>query len=180
MTDVLALRFEQARSTPSDIYEHLDTFVALVEELDATTVIELGTRSGVSTVAWLYALEGKGDLWSVDVDSQPDIGSYPHWTFIQGDDCSAEVYAALPVEVDAVFIDTSHTYDHTYCELSLYRWLVRPGGKILLHDTELAHPEFTRGKPFPVKRAIEDFCEAEGLAWSNDERCFGLGTIEIP
>lgn len=64
----LADEYARLCQTPSDIYLHLGTFVGLVEHLDATHVIELGTRSGVSTIAWLYALEGRGRLTSVDFD----------------------------------------------------------------------------------------------------------------
>lgn len=167
--------------TPSDVYEHLPTFVQTVEDLHAQQIIELGTRSGVSTIAWLYALEQSGGhLWTVDLEPAPNIGQYDHWTHLQGDDCSEQVFERLPSQVDVVFIDTSHEYDHTLTELSLYHWLVRPGGRILLHDTELPHPEFVSGRSYPVRRAIEAFCRSEGLVWSNDPRCWGLGTIEIP
>ena len=172
--------YQDVISTPSDIWEHLPTFVALVEELDAQTVIELGTRTGVSTIAWLYALEARGHLWSVDIDEQPQIGEHDHWTFLRGDDCTGDIYTQLPSKADIVFIDTSHAYTHTMAELSLYQWLVRPGGKIVLHDTEVPHPDFTSGRAYPVKRAIEDFCVAEGLTWTNQPNCNGLGIIDIP
>jgi len=165
---------------PSDIYEHLPTFVQLVEDLDATQVIELGTRTGVSTIAWLYALEGRGHLWSVDVDQRPPIGEYDHWSFIHGDDTTIDVFAQLPSGVDIVFIDTSHAYKHTTVELSLYARLVRPGGRIVLHDTELPMPEGTDGPLFPVKRAVNEFCEANGLRWENHPNCWGLGIVYIP
>ena len=181
MTDVLAMRYEQVAATPSDIVEHLPTFVDLVLELDAKTVVELGTRTGVSTVAWLYALEQTGGrLISVDIDAQPDLGTYPHWEFIQGDDCSPDVFSRMPSQADIVFIDTSHDYQHTVRELNLYRWVVRSGGRIVLHDTELPHPEGVNGPPYPVKRAVTEFCDAEGLAWTNHPNCWGLGIIEIP
>ena len=101
-------RYNSALATPSDIFEHLPTFVALVEELDATKVIELGTRTGVSTVAWLYALHGRGHLWSVDLDPKPDIGDYPHWSFVQGDDLAPDIYGNLPGDVD-ICPSTPHT-----------------------------------------------------------------------
>lgn len=179
MSDVLTMRYHDACDTPSDIYEHLPTFVDLVQKNDARNVIELGTRSGVSTLAWLYALKGRGHLWSVDIDEAPAIGTYDHWTFIQGDDCSPAVFTQMPESADIVFIDTSHAYEHTCRELNLYRWLVRRGGLIVLHDTELAHPEFTTGKPYPVKRAIDEFCRSEGLEWENHTNCFGLGIIYV-
>lgn len=164
--------------TPSDIYEHLPRFYEWGEASEK--VIEIGTRSGVSTIAWLHGLAGHGHLWSVDIDAKPDIGDHDHWTFIQGDDCSPDVYGQLPSGVDVVFIDTSHAYQHTLRELSLYKWLVKPGGLMVLHDTELARPFDLPGeRPFPVKRAINQFCAAEGLTWTNYPECFGLGVIRV-
>ena len=180
MTDVLAMRYEQVCAEPSDIYEHLPTFVRLVEDLDAKCVVELGTRTGVSTIAWLYALEKTGGrLISVDIDEAPPIGTYDHWTFVQGDDCSPDVFSHMPFLVDILFIDTSHAYEHTVRELNLYRWVVRPGGRIVLHDTELPHPEGVHGLAYPVRRAVEEFCKAEGLTWENHTNCWGLGIIEV-
>lgn len=173
--------YARNRSTPSDINEHLPTMVALVRDMNATKVVELGTRSGVSTTAWLYALEQTGGrLWSVDIDDKPAIGEHDHWTFIQGDDCTADVFTQLPDDVDICFIDTSHAYKHTAQELALYRWLVRDGGVIVLHDTELAQPgDVGPQPPYPVKRAVEEFCAAEGLTWRNCPNNNGLGVIQL-
>lgn len=174
----LAALYEQHANTDSDIVTHLPKFVEWAR--NAETVIELGTRTGVSTIAWLHGLDGHGHLWSVDVDDKPPIGDYDHWSFIRGDDCSGEVFTALPDDVDIVFIDTSHAYQHTLRELHLYRWKIRPGGMMLLHDTELARPFDLPGeKPYPVKRAIEDFCAQEGLVWENQPECWGLGIVRL-
>ena len=127
-TMTLADLYAEQCNTPSDIYLHLPRFVAMVEELDAQHVIELGTRTGVSTIAWLHALERTGGrLTSVDIDEHPPIGEWPHWTFIQGDDMDPGIVAGLE-PADIVFIDTSHLYEHTVQELNTYRWLVKPGG----------------------------------------------------
>lgn len=177
----LSDEYERLCETPSDIYKHLPRFVSLVQELNATTVIELGTRTGVSTIAWLYALlETEGHLTSIDIDPQPPIGDFDRWTFIQGDDCDPAIVGELD-QVDIVFIDTSHLYDHTVRELNLYRWLVRPGGVIVCHDTELPIPEGAPPRPlFPVKTAIVEFCAANGFVWQNNPDCWGLGVIRIP
>ena len=175
--------YHEARESPSDIVEHLDTFVALVEELDARNVIELGVRSGNSTAAWLHALEGRGGhLWSVDIVSPTRwVGVFPHWTFLLGDDISLDVLDRLPPIVDIVFIDTSHEYAHTLAELIEYVPRVRSGGRVVLHDPEVEAPDNVGGAvPFPVKKAIRDYCDPLGLDWTNDERCFGLGVITIP
>lgn len=175
----LAERYAEVCATPSDIYLHLPRLKMMVEELDATNVIELGTRTGVSTIAFLHALDGRGTLTSVDIDARPDIGEHDHWTFIQGDDLDPAVIGQLE-PADIVFIDTSHLYEHTRSELNIYRWLVKPGGVIVCHDTQLARPEGAPARPaYPVRTAIEEFCEAEGFAWMEYPDCWGLGVIKI-
>lgn len=180
MTVDLAAEYERLCATPSDIYLHLPRFVALVEELDARHVIELGTRTGVSTVAWLYALARTGGrLTSVDVDPQPEIGSFAHWTFVQGDDCDPAVVSALD-DADIVFIDTSHLFEHTARELRIYRHLVRPGGVLVLHDTMLERPIGAPARPrFPVRTAVEEFVAEERLSWVNVPECWGLAIVKV-
>ena len=176
----LAEEYERLCATPSDIYEHLPTLAGMVREHKARHVIELGTRSGVSTVAWLYGLLYTGGmLTSVDIDEAPDVDPGPvSWRFIQGDDCDPAVLTQLE-PADIVFIDTSHTYDHTLAELNLYRWLVKPGGRIVCHDTELAHPDDAPPRPaYPVKKAVEQFCADTGFTVTYHRNCFGIGIIE--
>ena len=178
----LAQRYAELCATPSDIYLHLPTFVQLCLDRQARHVVELGTRTGVSTVAWLHGLaQTGGRLTSVDIDERPAIGEFDHWTFVQGSDLDPAVFSQLD-DADIVFVDTSHLYDQTLRELNLYRHLVKPDGLLVLHDTELARPEMAGpGEPlFPVRRAVAEFCEAEGLSWTNDPRCWGLAQIEVP
>ncbi len=106
--NMLEFNYQQACATPSDIYLHLPRMVELVKALDAQHVLELGTRTGVSTTAWLYALRSTGGrLTSVDLDAKPPIGEFDHWTYIQGDDCDPAIIDLLE-PADIVFIDTSH------------------------------------------------------------------------
>lgn len=171
----LAALYEQHCRTYSDIQDHLPRFVELVEELDATHVIELGTRTGVSTIAWLHALDGRGTLDSVDLDPKPDIGDWPHWTFHQGDDL--EVVKHLE-PADVVFIDTSHTYEHTRLELEAYLPLAR--SYIVCHDTQLRIPEGAPSRPlFPVRKAIVEFVERHGFDWFEHTDSWGLGIIDV-
>lgn len=181
MTPTLAARYHEACRTPSDINEHLPTMVALCRELQASKVIELGTRGGVSTIAWLYGLEETdGHLWSVDIDPAPDL-EHDRWTFLQGDDLDPAIVRQLPDSADICFIDTEHSFEQTLSELNVYRWKVRPGGALVLHDTELMHPFGLRGQPpFPVKKAVEEFCHDEGLTWKNYPTNNGLGVVRLP
>ena len=59
--------------------------------------------------------------------------------------------------------------------------MVRPGGLIVCHDTELPIPEGApAGDPtYPVKRAIEEFVATTGRRWLNIPDCWGLGIIEV-
>jgi predicted O-methyltransferase YrrM len=176
-TPSLTEQFVHAALTPSDIHQHVPRMVQLVDELNAQHVIELGSRSGVSTAGWLYALAGTGGrLTTVDLDPAPNVGGWPHWSHVVGDDTSPEVIGALePAEI--IFIDTSHRYLHTVQELSIYRWLVKPGGVICLHDTELLYAEGEPEPFFPVKKAVTEFCAATGYSFDIDPRCWGFAVI---
>ena len=177
----LAELYAERCATPSDIYLHLPRMVDLVTELDAKHVIELGTRSGVSTIAWLYGLSQTGGrLTSVDLDTKPDIGDFDHWTFVQGDDTDPVVVSAL-APADIVFIDSSHLYAHTVQELNIYRWLVKPGGVICMHDTELQRPE-TAGPfepPFPVRKALLEFVADTRYEHINYPECYGFAVVKV-
>ena len=181
MQDIKEL-YDEAVATPSDIYEHLETFVELAAGHAADRVIELGVRGCVSTIAWLYAMEmTDGHLWSVDIE--PPLrwfGVQQRWTFVLGDDMSDDVKARMPEPVEILFIDTSHAYQHTLNELQQYGPLVRPGGLILLHDTEVQWPELVNdGVAYPVKQAVHDYCRDLNLSWENRPNCNGLGIIRV-
>lgn len=179
--NLLDFAYAEACDTPSDIVNHLPRMVELVHHLDAKHVLELGTRTGVSTKAWLYALQHTGGrLTSVDLDTKPAIGDYDHWTFIQGDDCDPAIIDLLE-PADIVFIDTSHHWRHTRQELATYRWMVKPGGVIVCHDTELPVPEGApQGDPmYPVKKAVVEFVTENGFEWINYPDCWGLAVIKV-
>lgn len=178
-----AALYEQCAAFDSDVRDHLPYFVETCVELDALMVIELGVRTGISTVAWLHGLDQTdGHLWSVDPDARA-VGTLPseRWTFVHGYDTDPAVIDQLPHQVDIVFIDTSHYYSQTLAELELYVPRVRPGGRVLLHDTELEVPDGAVNEPaFPVKAAVGDYCAISDLEWSNRPECWGLATILIP
>lgn len=169
----IASRYEAACHSPSDISEHLPTFVQLVRDTDARVVIELGVRNAVSTLGWLTGLaETGGHLWSVD--SIPHSAEFddPGWTFLQGDDRWPDILNALPATADIVFVDTSHEYEHTCQEIKLYAPRVRPGGCMVFHDTEVAE--------FGVRRAVDEWVESDGFVAEFHDNCYGLGIVWMP
>lgn len=173
----------QARaSQPSDIVDHLPTLYERTS-IEGATIIELGVRTGNSTAAFLAAAERYGGhVWSVDI-------TYPAvpvewfdtdlWTLTVGDDLL--VAGLLPDAVDVLFIDTSHHFAHTLAELRTYGPKVKPGGVILLHDTELERPEQSPpdDPPFPVAKAIEAWTVETCRTWVNHLGCYGLGEIFV-
>lgn len=137
---------------PTDIHEHLQTLYMLNIELNLKNVLELGTRTGESTIALLLATkELEGTMTSVDVDECHEAKSKvkkfsleKYWNFIQSDDLTLN----WETPIDHLFIDTSHEYDHTLAELKKFEPLVRKGGIITFHDITSSPP---------VLNAINDF-----------------------
>lgn len=167
-------RYMQAAYTQSDIQQHL----GLLYSLARGNVLELGTRTGVSTSALLAGVEARGGhVWSVDIDpnSAQVAPGHPQWTFIQSDSRDvATVLKGLPEDVedfDVILVDTIHTYEHVVEELAVWRKYLRCGAHILLHDPET----------FPgVRRAITEFCERTGWQVTFILPCNGMAVIEVP
>ena len=164
-------RTEDRRDYPN-ICEHLPV---LAKEAHGT-VLDLGSREGTATGAFLAGVEAAGGtVWSVDIDAQyaNAWADHPQWHFINADslDKQKAFSAGMPQEIDVLFIDTDHTYDRTLNELKTWAPHVKPGGIIILHDTE----------SFPdVKRALMDFVNTNKYPYSLCHNCNGLGTISIP
>lgn len=134
--------FEKLVLEPTDISEHLTTLSMLTRGLGLKTVLELGTREGYSTMAFLEAAKAiGGTVTSMDIEPCPKAqervaaaGLQDYWTFIEGDDLT------IPWDrpIDHLFIDTSHLYEHTVKELNRFEPLVVEGGVITLHDVIVA------------------------------------------
>jgi len=119
--------------------EHLPYLRDTVVRLNAQTVIELGVHTGQSTVAFLTGLvETGGRLWSCDVAwPKPPVDTlfetFPDTaTFVLGDSQSVSQYA--PSSVDLLLVDAA--LENRFQDLMTYGHLVKPGGVILVHDTE--------------------------------------------
>ena len=171
----------------SDIREYLPFLYEQARSRPGARMLELGSRKGNSTLAFLAgAKEAGGRVWSCDVTNvarDPEgmlpWARHPLWTFVHGDDMDPAVQAALPPEVDVLFIDTSHEYEHTLAELRAFMPRVAPGGIALFHDTNLydwpGYP-WTGDVP-PVQQALNEWCDQAGRSWENLPGHYGLGVI---
>lgn len=174
--------YEKLCDTPSDINEHLPTLHDLAIKLDAKKVIELGVRTGVSSVAWLTALhQTDGYLYAVDVNPAPDhVAKHPRCTFTQGNDLDPFVISQLPDDADIVFVDSDHRYELTKSEIEAYRGKVRPGGCMAFHDVAVEtfdHHEPGTEPPFPVRKAIKEAFPDHDIDWSENNH--GLAVVAL-
>ena len=183
----LQAEYERRLREPSDIRDHLPVLRQHATGWQFPRVLELGTREGNSTAAFLTAVEKTGWVWSIDINPPqvPDEWhSLPCWRFLQADDLSPQARAWAPPVVEVLFIDTSHEYAHTLTELRVYGPRVRPGGVILLHDTEYGciggeHRQWIDPRVSEVGRAVDAYCRETGLSWVNRPGSYGLGVIKV-
>ena len=176
-------------SRPSDIREYLPFLYEQAASRPGCRVLELGTRKGNSTLAFLAAAAAVlGHVWSCDVTSvtlDPEgmapWARVPQWTFVRGDDMHPAVRAALPAEVDVLFTDTSHEYGHTLAECRAYVPRVRPGGVALFHDTHvMGWPGYDWDRDVsPVWAALDEYCAEARLGWTDMPGKYGLGVIRL-
>ena len=168
-------RYQQHLTTPSDIQHHLPLLFSLARG----NVLELGTRSGVSTAALLAGVErSKGHVWSVDIEDCSKVAEgHPLWTFVQGDSTDPTLVFRFNKDMDTdkmfglILIDTFHTFEQASKELSLWFDQVLPGGTICMHDTET----------FPgVRRAAQEFADAHGWPIVFVLPCHGMAVITRP
>lgn len=174
----------------SDIREYLPFLYEQARSRPGVRVLELGSRKGNSTLAFLAgAAESGGAVWSCDISnvvSDPDgMGPWrraPGWTFVCGDDMDPLVQSLLPAQADIVFIDTSHEYEHTLRECRAYVPRVAAGGVALFHDTHvMGWPGYSWDRDVsPVWAALDDYCAEAGLEWRDLPGEYGLGILERP
>jgi predicted O-methyltransferase YrrM len=161
----------------SDISDHLNTLFALALEAQPRLIVELGTRGGESTRALLSASSLTGaTMLSVDIEdcSGVNVPFRERWNFLKADDivfgqrefapwCAAR---GLKPEIDVLFIDTSHEYEHTRQEIAVWSPLLAERGVMIFHDTNMGGGVYARldgsvghgwDNQRGVIRAVEEF-----------------------
>ena len=121
-----------------DSDSHMVTLFGMVLSLKARNILELGVRSGSTTLPLLMAAKRTGGkVVSVDVEDTefvppPDLA--PHWKFIKMD--ALEYMRALDKStvIDFAYVDDWHSYAHVKEELNELDKCVSPKSIIALHD----------------------------------------------
>ena len=155
------------------INDHLISLFNEALQVKPKTIVELGVEFGESTfvlerVARLCAAK----LVSLDIQDCSRVSTYDGWFFVQQDDIQ---FAAgfsdwckthqIKAEIDILFIDTSHLYEHTSQEIKVWFPLLAPKAKVFFHDTNINETVFRKnGSSFGgwnnergVIRALETF-----------------------
>jgi cephalosporin hydroxylase len=164
---------------PTDFSDHLVPLFNETLLCKPKLIVELGTRGGESTFVFERAAELCGStLLSIDMDDCSGSCAYPKWNFVKSDDVAfAKKFKAwcrnkqLPRQVDLLFIDTSHLYEHTAQEIQAWFPLVSENGKVIFHDTNLAYFYFHADGSMDVAwdnqrgviRALEEYF---GCCWN--------------
>jgi cephalosporin hydroxylase len=128
----------------TDISDHLVPMFYEALAARPRLIVELGVRGGVSTFVLerVARLLGKLPLVSVDIDDCSRISDYGNWHFVKQDDVAfAKEFVPwcrsrdLPSEIDFLFIDTSHLYEHTLQEIRSWFPLLSNRATVCFHDT---------------------------------------------
>lgn len=147
----------------SDISDHLTNLFTEAAAMQPSMIVELGVRSGESTVALSRVANLFGShLISVDLEDCSRACSSDHQVFVKSDDvtfakeftdwCERRNYAS---SIDVLFIDTSHEFDHTVAEIQHWFPLLSPHCKVVFHDTNMSTVYFRRNRTM-------------GIGWPND------------
>jgi cephalosporin hydroxylase len=135
-------RRSQART---DISDHLVTMFVESLAQKPRLIVELGVRGGESTFVLERVAKLCGSkLVSVDIEDCSFVSSYEQRTFVKSDDITfARRFAKYCVEIDArsqidiLFIDTSHLFDHTVREIEQWFPFLSTEAVVFFHDTNL-------------------------------------------
>lgn len=133
--------YELSRHISHDIYQHMPTLTEYAQKVDS--IVELGVRTGNSTLAFLNGLKPTAwmksyDNWSESKEFTPSNGILLIQNQAKNQGLNFELITANDLEieipeVDLLFIDTLHIASHLEQELKLHAKKVKK--YIIFHDT---------------------------------------------
>ncbi len=132
-----------------DSDRHVMTCFSIALQIHAKRILELGVRTGNTTLPFLCAAQELGGMvHSVDLEATTfrcpeDLCVY--WKFFQSDAIRwLEERGHEGAQYDLVYIDDWHSYPHVRRELELIEPMITPSTVILLHDLMYggAHPDY--------------------------------------
>lgn len=143
----LDILIAKARYGNEDTDQHVLTLFGIASGMRAKRILELGVRTGNTTLPFLMAAQQTGGVVdSVDLDPTSfqcpsDLRVY--WRFHQSD-AIKWLDEHRQEQYDIVYVDDWHSYPHVKRELEILQHMVTPGSVILLHDLMYSgsHPRY--------------------------------------
>jgi hypothetical protein len=168
----VAARFARA-SAEGD----MSAFAGWLRDHARGEILEIGTRDGASTSAFLLGLESAGGhLHSVDIaDCSGLFAGHPQWTFHHG---PSDSFDFSPSTFDLILIDGDHHIAAYRRDLANAYLAVKPGGLILTHDCtpEPGHESYA----IPIRAEFLRFAAEHGLRHEILPGRYGLGVLWKP
>lgn len=176
---------ELSMSGEGDSDRHVITLLSIALACKGKTFVELGVRSGTTTLPLLLAAHlNEGKLISVDVENTifecPEQYS-ANWEFIKKDSIDFLSQWDETKKMDFVYIDDWHSYKHVKKELELIDKYIGPSSIVILHDLMYGNHEpfyhcdlasksgqWAEGGPYRAVAELDpNFWEWATLPWNN-------------
>jgi hypothetical protein len=170
----------------TDICDHLETIFLECLGIRSRLIVELGSGDGEST----FVLERIAKLWkaklvSVDIEDREEVSFYQDRIFVLEDDITFAVKFNdwcgrhhIEPQIDILFIDTSHLFDHTVQEINAWFPFLAPRSKVLFHDTNLkeifVRQDGSTGQGWNNERGVIRAIEKHFLQPFDEEQDFAM------
>jgi cephalosporin hydroxylase len=177
-TIVLSWMGHELFKCPLDLWIYQELIIRERPDL----IVEIGTYKGGSALYLAHMCDavGAGTVVSVDIDATHAAIRPQHERirYVLGSSIDPEIFASIKSVAEGkrnvmVILDGDHRCEHVLKELLLYQSLIRPGGYMIVEDTNInghpTYPEFGPGPweavslfldtnpPFKVDRTCERF-----------------------
>lgn len=157
-------------------------------------IVEIGGEFGMS--ASLFS-KGAPDatIYSIDINFDTETGAMHRENLAEAGlgknvhQIAADSHKASTLEnfvktvkgIDLLFLDGDHTYNGALADLTLWSPLVKPGGKLAIHDTvnkALPPPYVAHALHYEVSQAVKTWLADEAKHWKQSELVYSTLVFE--
>jgi cephalosporin hydroxylase len=172
------------QKNPFDLFQYQE----ILSEERPDVLIECGAYKGGATLffAQMFDLIGHGKVISIDTVPRwaPVARDHPRVTTLTGRSVDRKIFSrVLRIVRDGtamVVLDSDHTQQYVEEELALYSQLIKPGGLIVVEDTDVnAHPVYPDHGPGPFE-AVQTFLDGHKEFLPDESRAHRLLFTSAP
>jgi cephalosporin hydroxylase len=131
---------------PNDLWIYQD----ILSKLRPTAIVETGTYQGGSALWFAFLMDmlriAHGRVWTVDIKDYRKTWfvEHPRITYLHGNSADPTLADAIREQLDAIegprlfVLDSDHSAEHVYNELTLYAPMARIGDWVVVEDTNIS------------------------------------------